>query len=123
MLRKSLMALTVAALFSGGAWAAVSADEAKQLGTTLTPVGAEKSGALSGPPEITASADPMAGLTSPRMRHLIDMVKSRQPAAGFDEVLVAGEPEWRAEAQRRQHGVPVSLHGTGGAWLVAAESR
>jgi len=44
MLRKSLMAVTVAALFSTGAWAGVSADEAKQLGTTLTPVGAEKAG-------------------------------------------------------------------------------
>jgi LDH2 family malate/lactate/ureidoglycolate dehydrogenase len=35
-----------------------------------------------------------------RMRHLIDMVKSRRPAEGYDEVLVAGEPEWRAEALR-----------------------
>ena len=42
MLRKSMMAVTVAALFTTSAWAAVSADEAKQLGTTLTPVGAEK---------------------------------------------------------------------------------
>jgi LDH2 family malate/lactate/ureidoglycolate dehydrogenase len=37
-----------------------------------------------------------------RMRGLIDMVKSRKPAAGYDEVLVAGEPEWRAEAERRE---------------------
>ena len=42
-----------------------------------------------------------------RMAHLIAMVKSRKPAAGHDEVLVAGEPEWRAEAGRREHGVPV----------------
>ena len=44
-----------------------------------------------------------------RMSHLIDMVKSRKPAPGFDEVLVAGEPEWRAEAGRRRDGVPVDL--------------
>ena len=42
-----------------------------------------------------------------RMKHLIDMVKSPKPAVGYDEVLVAGEPEWRAEAERREHGVPV----------------
>ena len=42
-----------------------------------------------------------------RMRGLIDMVKSRKPAAGYDEVLVAGEPEWRAEAECRERGVPV----------------
>ena len=42
MFRKSLMALAIASLTAGSAWAAVSADEAKQLGTTLTPIGAEK---------------------------------------------------------------------------------
>ncbi len=44
MLRKSLMGAVVAALCTTGAGAAVSADEAKQLGTTLTPIGAEKAG-------------------------------------------------------------------------------
>jgi hypothetical protein len=42
MFRTSLMAAAVAALCASGAYAAVSADEAKQLGTTLTAVGAEK---------------------------------------------------------------------------------
>jgi LDH2 family malate/lactate/ureidoglycolate dehydrogenase len=42
-----------------------------------------------------------------RMRALVETVKSRRPAAGYDEVLVAGEPEWRAEAERRAKGVPV----------------
>ena len=37
MFRKSLMAIAIASLTAGTAWAAVSADEAKQLGTTLTP--------------------------------------------------------------------------------------
>jgi hypothetical protein len=42
MMRKSLLAVTLTALFSTSAWAAVSADEAKQLGTTLTAMGAER---------------------------------------------------------------------------------
>jgi hypothetical protein len=59
MLRKSLMAVTVAALFSTGAWAGVSADEARQLGTTLTAVGAEKAGNKDGTiPEFPAAALP-----------------------------------------------------------------
>jgi hypothetical protein len=44
MFRKTLMAIAIAALGAHGAWAAVSADEAKQIGTTLTGVGAEKAG-------------------------------------------------------------------------------
>ena len=43
MFRKTLMALAIASL-TVPALAAVSADEAKQLGTTLTPIGAEKAG-------------------------------------------------------------------------------
>lgn len=43
MFRKTLIAAAFAAV-SGGALAAVTADEAKQLGTTLTPVGAERAG-------------------------------------------------------------------------------
>jgi len=42
-----------------------------------------------------------------RMDHLIGMMKSAAPAEGCDEVLVAGEPEWRAEQERRRGGVPV----------------
>src|SRR5437773_2067322 len=41
MFRKSLMAVAFAALWTTAASAAVSADEAKQLGTTLTAVGAK----------------------------------------------------------------------------------
>ena len=44
MFRKTLMAAAIAALCAHGAWAAVSAEEAKALGTTLTAVGAEKAG-------------------------------------------------------------------------------
>jgi hypothetical protein len=44
MTNGTLIALALASTFASGALAAVSADEAKQLGTTLTPVGAEKAG-------------------------------------------------------------------------------
>ena len=43
MFRKTLMALAAASLCSS-TWAAVSAEEAKQLGNTLTSIGAEKAG-------------------------------------------------------------------------------
>jgi LDH2 family malate/lactate/ureidoglycolate dehydrogenase len=42
-----------------------------------------------------------------RMDRLIDHVKSAPPAAGYDEVLVAGDPEWRNEDDRRAHGIPI----------------
>jgi hypothetical protein len=44
MFRNTMLAAAFAAMFSTGALAAVSADEAKQLGSTLTPIGAEKAG-------------------------------------------------------------------------------
>lgn len=52
-----------------------------------------------------------------RMDVLIDMMKSAAPAEGYDEVLVAGEPEWRAEELRRREGIPIDA----GVWekLVA----
>jgi uncharacterized oxidoreductase len=55
------------------------------------------------------------------MRSLVEMVKSARVAKGFDEVLVAGEPEWRVEEQRRREGIPVSE----GAWqnLVQAAEK
>ena len=56
-----------------------------------------------------------------RMRSLVEIVKSSREAKGFDEVLVAGEPEWRVEEQRRRDGIPVSE----GAWqnLVQAAQK
>ena len=52
-----------------------------------------------------------------RMDILIDMMKSAAPAEGYEEVLVAGEPEWRAEQVRRSEGIPLDA----GVWekLVA----
>jgi LDH2 family malate/lactate/ureidoglycolate dehydrogenase len=43
-----------------------------------------------------------------RMKQLTSSVKSSAPAQGYDEVLVAGEPEWRNEARRRSEGIPIS---------------
>ncbi len=43
-----------------------------------------------------------------RMTFLVNLVKASKPAKGYDEVLVAGDPEWREEAFRREHGVPIS---------------
>src|ERR1051326_4832681 len=37
-----------------------------------------------------------------RMEQLVGIMKSTPPAPGYDEVMVAGEPEWRMEAQRRR---------------------
>ncbi len=42
-----------------------------------------------------------------RMERLIRTIKSAQAAPGYDEVLVAGDPEWRSEESRRANGVPV----------------
>ena len=54
MFRKSVMALAIASLVAAPALAAVSAEEAKQLGTTLTSTGAEKAGNKDGTiPEYT----------------------------------------------------------------------
>jgi hypothetical protein len=59
MFRKSLMAVAITSLCANGAWAAVTADEAKQLGTTLTAVGAEKAGNKDGTiPEFTGVLAP-----------------------------------------------------------------
>ena len=61
MFRQSLMALAIASLTAGSAWAAVSADEAKQLGTTLTAIGAEKAANKDGTiPEYTGGIKPPA---------------------------------------------------------------
>ncbi len=56
-----------------------------------------------------------------RMDRLIGMMKSAAPAEGYDEVLVAGEPEWRNEQVRRREGIPVDP----GVWqkLIAEGER
>jgi LDH2 family malate/lactate/ureidoglycolate dehydrogenase len=42
-----------------------------------------------------------------RMQSLRDILTSTQPATGYDEVLIAGDPEWRIEDRRRAAGIPI----------------
>ena len=42
-----------------------------------------------------------------RMQRLRDTLKNTEPAMGFGEVLVAGDPEWRMEDERTKSGVPI----------------
>ncbi|MFB3825270.1 MAG: Ldh family oxidoreductase [Bryobacteraceae bacterium] len=42
-----------------------------------------------------------------RVEELVRHVKNTPPAPGYDEVLVAGDPEWRMEAERLRDGIPV----------------
>jgi LDH2 family malate/lactate/ureidoglycolate dehydrogenase len=42
-----------------------------------------------------------------RMQRLRDIIKSTAPAEGYDEVLMAGDPEWRTEEERSQNGIPI----------------
>lgn len=44
---------------------------------------------------------------SRRADALMTLMKSAPPAAGHEEVLIAGEPERRLEAERRANGVPI----------------
>jgi LDH2 family malate/lactate/ureidoglycolate dehydrogenase len=43
-----------------------------------------------------------------RTGSLVRMMKSSELRKGFDEVIVAGEPEQRTEAVRREHGIPIA---------------
>ena len=43
-----------------------------------------------------------------RVERLVALMKSTPRAPGFDEVLVAGDPEWRTEAERRERGIPIA---------------
>lgn len=52
-----------------------------------------------------------------RMQKLSAMVKSSKPAEGFEEVLLAGEPEWRTEKERRLQGIAL----TDGAWTALCD--
>jgi len=43
-----------------------------------------------------------------RVEKLVHMMKSTPAAPGYDEVLVAGDPEWRMEEERRRNGIPIA---------------
>jgi LDH2 family malate/lactate/ureidoglycolate dehydrogenase len=54
-------------------------------------------------PERTVGRDAFAGV----LGGLLDELRAIPPARGFDEVLVAGDPEDRARAQREREGIPI----------------
>lgn len=56
-----------------------------------------------------------------RMEKLVGIMKATAPAPGYDEVLVAGDPEWRIEAERLRDGIPVA-QGNWDGLVKAAES-
>jgi LDH2 family malate/lactate/ureidoglycolate dehydrogenase len=43
-----------------------------------------------------------------RIETLVQLIKSTPAAPGYHEVLVAGDPEWRMEAERQAHGIPIA---------------
>jgi LDH2 family malate/lactate/ureidoglycolate dehydrogenase len=49
-----------------------------------------------------------AGEFEERMRRLLQEIRTATPASGYDEVLVAGDPEIRMERERRERGIPFS---------------
>lgn len=50
-----------------------------------------------------------AGEFETRMDRLAGLVKAAEPRPGYDEVLLAGEPEWRCEEIRAAAGIPVPV--------------
>jgi LDH2 family malate/lactate/ureidoglycolate dehydrogenase len=59
---------------------------------------------------------PVAEFTA-RLEALVRFVKSSAPAPGYEEVLVAGDPEWRMEEERLRSGIPLGQ----GTWDALAE--
>jgi LDH2 family malate/lactate/ureidoglycolate dehydrogenase len=53
-----------------------------------------------------------------RMDRLIGIMKTTPPAKGYSEVLVAGDPEWRTERERRKSGIPIGP----GTWKALCEA-
>ncbi len=64
-----------------------------------------------------------AGEFEARMDRLTGLVKGAEPAPGYDEVLVAGEPEWRCEKIRQREGIPVPLKLWDKLTAIAAELK
>jgi LDH2 family malate/lactate/ureidoglycolate dehydrogenase len=53
-----------------------------------------------------------------RMDWLVNVIKTTPAAPGYDEVLVAGEPEWRAARKRSADGIPLAK----GVWEQLAKT-
>lgn len=57
--------------------------------------------------------DPEAFLPGGQFGQRVDWwireIKTSEPAPGFDEIIIPGEPEFRREEERRRHGIPLSV--------------
>ena len=52
-----------------------------------------------------------------RLEHLVAFMKCTPTAPGYNEVLVAGDPEWRLEEERRREGISLGA----GTWEALGE--
>jgi LDH2 family malate/lactate/ureidoglycolate dehydrogenase len=52
-----------------------------------------------------------------RMKFIRSTVVNSRPAADYDEVMIAGDPEWRVEKIRRREGIPIPQ----GIWKALTE--
>jgi hypothetical protein len=98
-LTKTWMAFAISTLVAGSALAAVSADEAKQLGTTLTPIGAEKAANKDG--TIPAWS---GGLTTPPAGFQKGGTKRADPFAAEKPRLVITGKDMAAHADKLTEG-------------------
>ena len=58
-----------------------------------------------------------------RVEKLVTLIKTTAPAPGFDKVLVAGDPEWRTEAERLKHGIRLAEGNWGALCKTAARVK
>src|SRR5258707_13461395 len=99
MFRKTIIVAALMSLSAPASWAAVSADESKQLGTTLTAVGAEKAGNKEGTiPEYTG------GLTTPPADFQKGSSKRTDPFANEKPRLVITGKDVAAQADKLTEG-------------------
>ena len=99
MLGKTLTVAALASLCASTIWAAVSAEEAKQLGTTLTPIGAERAGNKDGTiPEYSG------GLTSLPANFQQGSSKRPDPFANEKPRLVITGKDMAAQADKLTEG-------------------
>ncbi|WP_374479302.1 DUF1329 domain-containing protein [Zoogloea sp.] len=82
---RTLVALAVASTVSASALAAVTAEEAKQLGSTLTPWGAEKKGNKEGTiPDLAGPIKPPANFDPKNPKHRPDPFANEKPLYSID---------------------------------------
>ena len=99
MLRRTFITAMLATLGASGAWAAVSPEEAKELGSNLTPIGAEKAGNKDGTiPAYTG------GLTAPPASYQKGSTFRTDPYASEKPRLVITAKDMAAQADKLTEG-------------------